>query len=595
MSAEGPVAVRAPIRRLDEATVREIAAGEVVERPASVVKELVENAIDAGAGEVRVALESGGLDLVAVQDDGTGIPTAELALAVERHTTSKLPSAERLRDVATLGFRGEALAAIAQVSRLRLISRPPGSEEAHGISVVAGSVVGEFVEGRPTGTTVEVRDLFFNTPARRKFVGGPAAEQVEVASTLERLYLARPTVGLTLVADGRELARYPPTASLRDAAARVLGPEFLAVGLPFRAPAERGVGLSGVVARPDLSRSTSLGLFLAVNGRAIASRILQQAVRAAYQGYLPRGRFPVGVVHLSVEPGHVDVNVHPAKREVRLAKEREIGERLRTVVRRTLQEGPHVAEPLGRPPAATGEGIPLVEEPAGPVGPDRSDAAAPLAALPATFQRRLDQLPVPTVVAGTARHPALRLIGCLGALYWVGESGLDLVLVDQHAVSERLLFDALLRDGKLARQELVDPVALPLTPREAQFLEAHADDVRASGFLVEPFGGGVYRVLAVPVSRGRLARAEALPGMLDELLDGGRPTVPDGLRERTAATVACHGAIRAGDRVAPEELGRLLESLYALPEPAYACPHGRPILVRIARARLDRWFLRRGP
>ena len=577
-----------PIRRLDEETVRRISAGEVVERPASVVKELVENAVDAGATEVRVRLEGGGIDAIAVDDDGSGIRPEDLPLAIERYATSKLDRAEDLEVVTTLGFRGEALAAIGAVSRLRIISRPPGLGEAHGLSLVAGQAAGAFVEGRAPGTTVEVRDLFFNVPARRKFLHAAASEQVEVAATIERLYLARPSVGLTLSNEHSELLRLPMAPTLHDAAARVLGLEFLAQSYPLRSGTGAPVSFRGILSRPALSRSNAQGLYLSVNGRVIQSRLLSQSVRHAYTDYLPRGRFPIGIVHLEIEPAAVDVNVHPTKREVRIARERDVGDALRRAVRDALVATPHIADR----PAAPAEPEPMLRrlsEPAEDGSPGAIGSSAPF---PAGVQTLLDDPGPSATVRASGRHPGLRLIGPIFDLYWLAESDGSLVLLDQHAASERVLFEQLRASGRLARQELVAPVRLELGARRAEVLALHADDVRRAGFEVEPFGAGVYRILAVPSYRGRRVRAEQLLSLLDEVGDGGRPTVPDGIAERTDASIACHAAIRAGDVVSGEEIHRVVEALYALPEASYACPHGRPILIRFPRGRVDRWFLR---
>ncbi len=276
--------------------------------------ELVETSVDAGATEVRIRLEGGGLEAIVIDDDGAGIPPDELPLAVERHATSKLEDVRELAQIATLGFRGEALSAIGAVSRLRIISRTPESDAAHGISVVAGGIVGTFVEGRPPGTTVEVRELFFNTPARRKFLHAPAAEQAEVAATVERLYLARPSIGLSLSGEHGVLARLPPAKSLRDASGRVFGPEFLAESFDLRLSLGP-IGILGVLGRPSVSRSNGAGVYISVNGRTVASRTLVQAVRLGYAEYLPKTRYPVGIVALSLDPERVDVNVHPTKRD----------------------------------------------------------------------------------------------------------------------------------------------------------------------------------------------------------------------------------------------------------------------------------------
>jgi DNA mismatch repair protein MutL len=579
---------RRAIRRLSPETIERIAAGEVVERPASVVKELVENAVDAGATTIGVRIEGGGLERIEVEDDGAGIPTDELELAVEAHATSKLAPDGPIERIGSLGFRGEALAAIASVSRFRLLSRPPDAEVGEGISVVGGAPMGRYTLPRAPGTTVEASELFFNTPARRKFLRSPAAEQIEVARTLERLYLARPSVTLRLEAEGREVALLPAATRLEDAAARVLGPGLLHESFPVRGDLPGG-SLRGVLGRPATAAANSSGLFLAVNGRAIASRPLAQTVRAAYADYLPKARFPVGVLHLELSDDRVDVNVHPTKREVRFARESELLEAVRVRVREALVDAPQTAEAeTGRLPAAwsprRGEAVPSA-------GPD-------LGSVPAgSVQARLDDASegVPrAAVEARSGHPGLSLLGCVFALYWVAESDEGLVLIDQHAASERLLYDTLLRDGTLARQELVAPVPLRLSAAREETLRALSEAVHDAGFDVAPFGQGTYLVRSVPSYRGRRAPAEALLGLLDELAEGGRPTVTDGLRERRAATIACHAAIRAGDVVAPEEFRRVVEALYGLPEASYACPHGRPILLRFSRSRLDRWFLRAG-
>jgi DNA mismatch repair protein MutL len=583
-----PPPARRPIRRLAPATVERIAAGEVVERPASVVKELIENAIDAGATEVTVRLTGGGLTTLEVADDGLGIPSDELELAVERHATSKLDPTGPVEEIDTLGFRGEALAAIATVSRFRLLSRPPDREVGDGIRVTGGDVSGRFSSPRAPGTTVVVEELFYNTPARRKFLKSPASEQMEVLRTAERLYLAHPSITVRVEAEGRELTTLPSTPRLEDAAARVLGPGFLGESFPVRGDLPGGTVI-GVLGRPTTAVTNSSGLYLAVNGRSITSRAAAQSVRAAFGEYLPRGRFPVGVLHLAIDADGVDVNVHPTKREVRFAKERELLDALRIRVRESLLASPKVAEVTSdRSPG------PASPRSRSAVAPDRPRPPAPRSA---ALQERLDASAEPAVPAelpAASGHPPLTLLGCVRAIYWVAESDGDMVLIDQHAASERVLYEALLRDGALARQTLVTPVPVRLSGAQREALRSHADAVRSSGFDVEPFGPETHLVRSVPSYRGRRARPEALGGLLDELAGGGRPTVAEGLRERTAATIACHAAIRAGDPVEPEEFRRVLAALYALPESSYSCPHGRPILIRFSRSRLDRWFLRTG-
>jgi DNA mismatch repair protein MutL len=583
----GAEGVRRPIRRLSPSTIERIAAGEVVERPASVVKELVENAIDAGATTVVVRLRDGGLGGIEVEDNGTGIPPDELELALERHATSKLPPEGPVERVGSLGFRGEALSAIATVSRFRLVSRTPGTDVADGIAVTGGRESSRFTAPRALGTTVEVRDLFFNTPARQKFLKRPAAEQLEVVRTVERLYLARPSVTLRVEAEGRPLATLPASPSLADAAARVLGPDLLRNSFRVEGPVPGG-SVSGVLGRPTAAVAHSSALFLSVNGRAIVSRPIAQAVRAAFADHLPRTRFPVGVLELTIDEDRVDVNVHPTKREVRFSHEREMLDEIRRRVRSALVDAPQLAEVIAARPSA---GRRARREDAEPVPPGPSLRGT-------TSQRQLDPVATPrapTERSAAAGRPRLRLLGCLARVYWVAESDEGFVLIDQHAASERALYETLLRDGRLAHQELVEPVAVELTAGQRATFDAEPEAVAASGFEVEPFGPTTVRVRSVPSFRGVRARPEALLRLLDELADGGRPVAADGLRERRAATLACHAAIRAGDPVEPEALARVLAALEGSPGTSYACPHGRPIFVELSRSRLDRWFLRAGP
>jgi DNA mismatch repair protein MutL len=476
------------------------------------------------------------------------------------------------------------------------VSRPSDREVGEGISVVGGTPAGRFATPRAPGTTVEVEDLFFNTPARRKFLKSPAAEQVEVAQTLERIYLARPHVTLRFESEGREIATYPATSDLTDAASRVLGSEFLHSSF-LAAGTIPGGRLYAALGRPPLAATSMRGLYVAVNGRAISSRPISQAVRVAFGDYLPRTRYPVGAVHLEVGLDRLDVNVHPTKREVRFAREREVAEAIRLRVREALIGTPQVADLAA---GATAPRVtPDLQGPKAAVtSPPEAVAVGNVIGPAAPRQQRLEGVfPAagPTIVGATPGHPRLELLGCLQALYWVAESDDGMVLIDQHAASERVVYESLRHERPVARQTLVEPVPLRLTGAERSAWIANAPAVAQAGFEVEEFGPETVLVRSVPSFAGHRVRLEALTELLDELAAGGRPTLPDGLTERTAATLACHAAIRAGDVVSAEEFSRVLAVLHALPESAYSCPHGRPIVLRIPRSRLDRWFLRSGP
>jgi DNA mismatch repair protein MutL len=584
---------------LDPETVAHISAGEVVERPASVVKELIENAIDADASEVRVFLEGGGLDAIEVVDNGVGIPSEELPMALERHATNKIGSAEDLGSVRTLGFRGEALAAIAAVSRLKILSRPQAQEAAHGLSVEGGKILGRLVEGRPPGTSVRAEGLFFNTPARRKFLRSPVSELQAVLRIVERLYLASPSVGLTLMSEGEELARFAPTVDLAEAANRVVGSEIPEAGFFVSAQLAEGIAAEGFLGHPAVSRGNSLGVYFAVNARAIDSKLLAQSVRSAYQDYLPRTRFPVGVLHFRVDPSRVDVNVHPTKREVRIVGEREVADQLRLEIRQRLQSAPEVASVPVQHGPETQEILRSSEVYSGsgalggiPRAPERS-----MEGLVEPRRRTRQRLLIGSgarVLSSGPLGPEFSLLGNAFRMYWIGENREGLVLIDQHAASERLLYDQLLRTGRLARQELLSPVRADLTPRQSATLRTHREAIVAAGLEIEGFGKESYRVRAVPVYRGYSPPPGALVELLDELAEGGRPTIPAGSVERRAASIACHSAVRGGDTIPVEAMAKILEDLRRLSESAYACPHGRPIRVLVPRSRLDRWFLREG-
>jgi DNA mismatch repair protein MutL len=591
VTGPGTASDRRSIRRLDEATIARISAGEVVERPASVVKELVENAYDAGAARIEIRISGGGIQMIEVLDDGVGIPPGELVLAVERHATSKLTVDDPSEGVGTLGFRGEALASIAAISRFRLISRCRDADSARGIAVVGGTTAGTFELGRAPGTTVEVRDLFFGTPARRRFLKAAAAEQVEILDLVETLYLAHPDAALSLTAEDREVLRFPASSRLRDAAGRVYGPEFLTASFGVDAELPGGVHLHAVLGRPERSRPNGAGLRIAVNGRAIRSRTIATAVKLAYVDHLPRTRFPVGAVHLQVPLDRVDVNVHPTKAEVRIARERELLDAVRSSIRAAVQSGPAAAT------ASIAVAPTVVAEPA---RRERRLAAMPssLAAAPALLEDRgstqttLEVGSTLVEVPATGRRPALRLVGALFDLYWIGDAGDELWILDQHAASERLLYDRLRSAGRLGRQELMEPVVVHLTARQRAVRAERREELERAGFDLEEFGPGADRIRAVPSYRGHTARPESLLELLDELADGGRTAAAAGGPDRVAASIACHAAVRAGDPIPPEAMRLILAGLDGLEDPAYACPHGRPIALRWSRAKLDRSFLR---
>jgi DNA mismatch repair protein MutL len=590
------------IRVLPPGLVNQIAAGEVVERPASVVKELVENALDAGARSVSIDVEEGGLALVRVADDGSGMEREDALLALERHATSKLRDAEGLAVIATLGFRGEALPAIASVSRFRLDSS--AGEDGAGTRVEAeGSETREAgAVARPRGTTVEVRDLFFNTPARRKFMRAPATEAGHVTEAVIRLALSHGDVGFTLRSGGRLVLGARAGEGLLDRAAQALGREAARHLVPV--DGTRGaVRVHGLVSSPDHSEATGRGLYLFVNRRYVRDRGAAHAVLRAYAGTLPGGRFPAGVLFVDLPPGRVDVNVHPQKLEVRFADAREVYDALHHAVASALRSAPWLGR---RGEAAGGEGPPVAREEVADVlawaraahPPEGSGAVHPLPAGPDA------PLPFPAPAADgelSSSRPAgyfgsLRYVGQHARTYLVCEApGGALVVVDQHASHERMLFHRL-REAFRARAVPVQPFLLPqvvtLTPAVARALEAGLAEVRRLGLDVEPFGGDSFAVKGAPAALGGVDLEALLGDLAQQLEQVERASAVEDAFHDLVATMACHAAVRAGQEVSNEEARALLDGLDAVDFKA-RCPHGRPVVFEVPLAELERRVGRR--
>jgi DNA mismatch repair protein MutL len=583
----------AVIRRLPEGLVNQIAAGEVVERPASVVKELCENSIDAGAKHVQVDLQEGGTRLIQVVDDGSGMEPEDARLCLERHATSKLRDAEGLAAISTLGFRGEAVPAIASVSHFTLTTRPHGALAATRIHVdgVAPPEVSE--AGAPEGTRIEVADLFFNTPARRKFLKKPQTEGGHCTEAILRLLLSHPEVGFSLTSDGRRVLTSPPDAPLRDRVALALGRdvhEHL-----VEVDGQRGeVAVSGFCASPDYSAATSQKIQLFVNGRAIRDRSLSHAVARAYANLLPPGRYPAAVLFLRLPLDRVDVNVHPQKLEVRFADPRAVFDAVAHGVAAALRPAPWL-QPLSTP-TATGTSTPT-PTPTGTATfhvPGRFDpavwasgGAAPLREAEARFEAA----PAPSGYFGS-----LRVIGQLGGTYVVCEGqGSSLVVLDQHAAHERVLFERLRQGyaGKgLASQRLLLPVIVELGLEQAGALAAHQGRLAAFGFEAEAFGGRSWSVAAVPALLTRASPGPLFADLAEQLVHLGSVAAAEDALNDVLATMACHAAVRAHDPLSHDELRALLVQLDDI-DFKVRCPHGRPVVTELSLAELERRVERR--
>ena len=618
---------------LADQVVDQIAAGEVVERPASVVKELVENALDAGARAIAIDVEGGGRRLIRVVDDGVGMDEDDARLALVRHATSKLRAVDDLTTIATMGFRGEALPSIASVSRLTLTTRQRGVDAAIAVEVDNGTIAATAAAGAPPGTSVVVRDLLANVPARLKFLRGEATEAAHVTEAVLRLALAHPEVGFRLHHNGRPALEVPPQPAATRVRA-VLGSR-LADRLHEVTHREGGVEVRAYLSAPELAQSTSRGAHLIVGRRWVRDRGLLQAVTMGYGELVPRGRFPVAVVFVDVPGAEVDVNVHPQKLEVRFSDPGVVTAAVRHAVRSGVAASPWLGESAGRssvqmqaittaPPSWTAPRARNADDLAGRYAADTMRALFPAGglgrapsqqgALPLSSPRpapsgagrtsvappsRTARSTPTTAVPSDAPEPAaapgyfasLRYLGQLDRTYLLCEGDGELVLLDQHAAHERIAFQRLrerAESNAVAVQRLLFPTVIELAAPEAALVGEHTAVLAQVGFDVEPFGGSAVAVKAVPAGLRHDATA-VLRELLGELAErGGSRAVTERL-DHVLATVACHSVVRAGDVLAGDEVTALLAQMDGVDFRAH-CPHGRPVLLRIGTSEIARRF-----
>jgi DNA mismatch repair protein MutL len=600
------------IRLLPPDIVNRIAAGEVIERPASAVKELVENAIDAGARRIDVTLRDGGRNLIQVVDDGHGMTAEELALAVERHATSKLPG-DDLTHIATLGFRGEALPSIGAVGRLTLTSRKQGADEAWRLSVEAG------VKGRPEpaalgqGTRVDLADLFFATPARLKFLKSTRSEFGHAEEVLQRLAMAHPEIAFSLSDGERVVLRYAATPGLMtDAAAArlerlsaIMGREFAENALAIDAVRE-GHRLTGFIGLPTLNKATAAQQFLFVNGRPVRDRLLHGAVRGAYQDFLARDRHPLVALFLDLPAEEVDINVHPAKAEVRFRDPGLVRGLIVGAARHALAAAGHrasttvAAAALGSfRPETSGDSPWRGSWPTSSAPPRALAETAAMVYAPFEGFERPQAQTHDVADAANASAAASFPLGApraqLHETYIVAQTAEGIVIVDQHAAHERLVYERMkqaLADGGVKRQGLLIPEVVELDSAAAERLTARADELAELGLVLEPFGQGAVVVREVPALLGDVAVKALVQDLADEIAEFGAAL---GLKERleeVCGTLACHGSVRAGRRLNLAEMDALLRQMEATPHSGQ-CNHGRPTYVELKLADIERLFGRR--
>jgi DNA mismatch repair protein MutL len=585
------------VQTLPEEVINHIAAGEVVERPASVVKELLENALDAQAHRIKVAVQGGGIEMIQVDDDGMGMDAEDAVSCFQRHATSKLRTLADLEQLRSMGFRGEALPSIAAVARLQMVTRC--TEEVAGTRVRIDG--GEFLSveacGAPPGTSFRVSELFYNTPARLKFLKSPVTEAGHIAQCFTVLALTASDVHMTLHLNGRVHTQVPAAASLGERLDLIFGAGFQDNLLAVEAAVD-GLQVQGFIAKATFHRATRRQQLFFVNARPVHNRTLSHALYEAYRTLLPRDRHPVAFLFFTLPPGDVDVNVHPAKLEVRFRQEQRLYDSIRRLIQQRLQEslgGTPVAAERASMATPAERAVPLLWRPS----PPPSSPVPAVTTLP-TADRDLGLYTGYPAQGQTILEG--RPLGQLHETYILVQYSDGVFIVDQHAAHERVVYERLLAQqplGDATAQRLLFPVTLDLGGTDAAWLESSLPRLASLGFTLEPFGGSTYRLHSVPALLAERDYTAALMDVLEVLRaptpDEGLAEVADGVSsvwQRLLTVMACHGAIRAGQRLQDEEMRMLLQSLAQTPRP-FTCPHGRPVLLNVALAEIEKKFLRR--
>ncbi len=598
-----PVAPTTPrIQILSDHVANKIAAGEVVDRPASVLKELMENALDAGARHIDVKVVSGGKRLIAVTDDGGGMTRDDALLAVERHATSKIRDVDDIEAVTTLGFRGEALAAIASVSRFTLMTRP--AHELHGteLHITGGKIMEVKEAGGPPGTTFQVRNLFFNVPARRKFLRSDQTELTHLRQTFLVYALAHPAIGMTFTVDDRAVYQLAGESALLDRLGELFGRDYTK---DLRA-VDYGAGevhVNGYAGRPHLQRADRSEQFIFINQRPASAPLIGYALNEAYHTLIPKGRFPAVYLFIAMPPEWVDVNVHPTKKEVRFRRPDMVRDAVINALRTVLRSGeggdatPLVRRAADAPdrPGSPGFQLRIEDLPVLPMfnyprmGPDPSHAAStPAPASGATESLATDR----DAPQGDSPWSWCRVLGQVGGLYVVLETEDGLVLMDPHAAHERCLFERFMRltvERKVKSQGLLAPETVELAPQDAALIRKQLPNLQAMGFGLSDFGGDHFIIDALPDCLGKVSAANVLPAIAQTLEQSGERGGTEHWAEERIAKAACRAAVKARDKLSVREIEQLVVDLAGAEMP-YTCPHGRPTLIFMGFAELDRKF-----
>ena len=632
------------IRILDKDTINKIAAGEVIERPTSVVKELIDNSIDAGATDIRIEVENGGKKSILVRDNGCGMSRADALIAYKKHATSKLIRIEDLNTISTMGFRGEALASISAVAKIEILTRPPDEITGTKIIIHGGKVIEITDAGSAPGTSVYVKDLFYNTPARRKYLKSDRTELAHITDTVTQLALANPAISFTLLSEGKSVLRNTGSKDIFNSIVNLLGPDTARSMLPLESRKEE-FEIQGYISKPEITRSDGDQLFIFVNTRPVTSRAITAAVRNGYYTKIPKGRYPVAVLSLTVDPGEVDVNVHPRKSEVRFSREKELEDTITGAVEKSLSEHALVHEVREKGNrnfkrnfeiSGFSEGLKVSEtqetlqkpitsaEIPGKFGISGSSREIPgersgIYTYPVKdterklrkserllglfeearaqenelekVRERVQEASVKEQKPNTSLLEELRVIGQVSKMYIIAEKGEDLVLIDQHAAHERILYEQVIRMKKPRVQELITPITIELSPKEKVLMEDYIPYLEEYGFGISEFGDNTFVVTFVPDVFGQLEHPEFIHDIINDLLASGKVKKETGISEKVSKTLACRAAIKGGAACSLRQMEELIEQLKKAENP-YSCPHGRPTIITFTKAELDRMFAR---
>lgn len=588
------------IKVLDEKVISQIAAGEVIERPASVVKELVENSIDAKANNIIIEIEEGGKKLIKVIDNGIGMGAEDVNKAFLRHSTSKITTLRDLESITSLGFRGEALASIAAVAKVTLSTkqREAGLDSGTEILVEGAKIRHVKDTACNEGTTIIVNDLFYNTPARRKYLKTTRAELAKITDIVTRQALIHPDIFFKLIHNGSEIINAPKASSLLDNMVYIYGKNVTREMLRLDY-SDHDTKIEGFISKPGVTRKSQSHISLFINKRYIGSRLLTSAIKEGYHNLIMKNRFPIALVSMQIHPRKIDVNVHPTKLEIRFEDEKKVYGSFVKAIEDALQTKSLIPE-LGdaKLECLTSEPLELTKIESSGIPLDMPPV------IEIKKQVNIDEFDVdlkveavsdPSVYDEKTHLPRMSLVGQILNTYIVAQSGEDILIIDQHAAHERVLFERLSKiekEDKKKWQELLTPLAIELNPKQKSFITANSELFNSLGFMIEHFGGNTYHIRAVPVVFRESDGERVVYDIIDELVSVGKTRHKDELREKAVATVACHSAIRGGEELTFTQMKNLMESLYST-ENVYSCPHGRPSILSMSKGELEKRFKRK--